>query len=97
MNFIHNNGDEWESFCNNTKHPSTTRKTVKTPSPRSVISEHKSADNNSSLAPDSLLQQNHHRFVIFPIQHNDIWRMYKKAEASFWTAEEIDLTANAAD
>ena len=40
---------------------------------------------------------NPHRFVLFPIQHNDIWRMYKKAEASFWTAEEIDLAANAMD
>lgn len=31
------------------------------------------------------------RFVLFPIQHDDIWDYYKKAEASFWTAEEIDL------
>lgn len=31
------------------------------------------------------------RFVLFPIQHDDIWNFYKKAEASFWTAEEIDL------
>jgi ribonucleoside-diphosphate reductase beta chain len=30
------------------------------------------------------------RFVIFPIKH-DIWEWYKKMEASFWTAEEIDL------
>ena len=32
------------------------------------------------------------RFVIFPIKHHDIWEYYKKAEASFWTAEEIDLS-----
>ena len=32
------------------------------------------------------------RFVIFPIRHEDVWQMYKKAEASFWTAEELDLT-----
>ncbi len=32
-----------------------------------------------------------------PIQHNDIWRMHKKAKASFWTAEEIDLSADTAD
>jgi ribonucleotide reductase beta subunit family protein with ferritin-like domain len=38
-----------------------------------------------------LLRPNASRFVLFPIQHSDIWRMYKKAEASFWTAEEIDL------
>lgn len=38
-----------------------------------------------------LLEENKNRFVLFPIQHGDIWQMYKKAEASFWTAEEIDL------
>lgn len=31
------------------------------------------------------------RMVLFPIQHSDIWEYYKKAEASFWTAEELDL------
>lgn len=35
--------------------------------------------------------ENPNRFVLFPIQSEDVWRMYKKAEASFWTAEEIDL------
>ena len=34
----------------------------------------------------------HSRFTIFPIEHTDIWNMYKKAEASFWTAEELDLS-----
>lgn len=38
-----------------------------------------------------LLENNNNRFVLFPIQYHDIWQMYKKAEASFWTAEEIDL------
>jgi ribonucleotide reductase beta subunit family protein with ferritin-like domain len=38
-----------------------------------------------------LLQENKRRFVLFPIQYPSIWSMYKKAEASFWTAEEIDL------
>jgi hypothetical protein len=31
------------------------------------------------------------RFVLFPIQDNDVWKMYKEAQASIWTAEEIDL------
>ena len=39
-----------------------------------------------------ILKNNPNRFVIFPIQHHDIWAFYKKAEASFWTAEEIDLS-----
>ncbi|MEQ9300339.1 MAG: ribonucleotide-diphosphate reductase subunit beta [Cyclobacteriaceae bacterium] len=40
---------------------------------------------------EPILKENKDRFVIFPIQHSDIWEYYKKAEASFWTAEEIDL------
>ena len=40
---------------------------------------------------DLILRENPNRFVVFPIQHHDIWSFYKKAEASFWTAEEIDL------
>lgn len=42
-------------------------------------------------ATEPLLRENEERFVIFPIQHPKIWDMYKKAEASFWTAGEIDL------
>lgn len=38
---------------------------------------------------EPLLKENPRRFVIFPIQYHDIWQMYKKAEASFWTAEEV--------
>jgi ribonucleoside-diphosphate reductase beta chain len=46
---------------------------------------------------EPLLQENKDRFVLFPIKHKDIWEMYKKAEASFWTAEEIDLASDQAD
>ncbi|XP_056436927.1 ribonucleoside-diphosphate reductase subunit M2-like [Gadus chalcogrammus] len=45
-----------------------------------------------SNADEPLLRDNPRRFVIFPIQYHDIWQMYKKAEASFWTAEEVDLS-----
>lgn len=41
---------------------------------------------------EPLLRDNPRRFVIFPIQYPDIWEMYKKAEASFWTVEEVDLS-----
>src|SRR5687768_2268958 len=44
-----------------------------------------------------LLQENKNRFVLFPIQYPKIWEMYKKAEASFWTAEEIDLSPDLKD
>merc|ERR1719372_30327 len=46
---------------------------------------------------DPLLMDNPRRWVMFPIQHNDIWEMYKKHEASFWTAEEIDLSQDNKD
>lgn len=44
-----------------------------------------------------LLEENKDRFVLFPIKHPKIWEMYKKAEASFWTAEEIDLSSDLKD
>jgi len=44
-----------------------------------------------------LLTENKNRFVLFPIKYSDIWQMYKQAEASFWTAEEIDLSQDLAD
>merc|ERR1711944_268512 len=40
---------------------------------------------------EPLLKDNPNRFVILPIQYDSIWKMYKKAMASFWTAEEVDL------
>ena len=46
---------------------------------------------------EPLLTDNPNRFVIFPIQHDDIWSFYKKTEASFWTAEEIDLHQDLSD
>jgi len=46
---------------------------------------------------EPILQENKNRFVIFPIKHHDIWEWYKKMEASFWTAEEIDLSQDLHD
>lgn len=46
---------------------------------------------------EPLLVSNPDRFVLFPIQYDDIWDMYKKSMASFWTAEEIDLSADLKD
>ena len=46
---------------------------------------------------EPILEKNEGRFVIFPIQHHDIWEWYKKSEASFWTAEEIDLHQDLTD
>src|ERR1043165_2439298 len=46
---------------------------------------------------EPILKENKDRFVLFPIKHREIWEMYKKAEASFWTAEEIDLSTDIYD
>ena len=63
-----------------------------------MVSHQKTAKTTGDLAAEPLLQVNPHSFVLFSIQHNNIWRMHKKAEASFWTTEEqIDLAANATD
>lgn len=48
------------------------------------------------IEKEPLLRENPRRFVIFPIEYHDIWKMYKKAEASFWTAEEVDLSKDMA-
>ncbi|MBL6648931.1 MAG: ribonucleotide-diphosphate reductase subunit beta [Flavobacteriaceae bacterium] len=48
-------------------------------------------------AVEPILQENKNRFVIFPIEHHDLWEWYKKCEASFWTAEEIDLSEDLND
>jgi ribonucleoside-diphosphate reductase beta chain len=46
---------------------------------------------------EPILVENKDRFVLFPIKYRDIWEFYKKAEASFWTAEEIDLASDMND
>lgn len=46
---------------------------------------------------EPILQDNPNRFVIFPIQHDDLWEWYKKQQACIWTAEEIDLQVDLTD
>ena len=46
---------------------------------------------------EHILQENKDRFVMFPLKYHDIWEMYKTAEHSFWTAEEIDLSQDQTD
>jgi ribonucleoside-diphosphate reductase beta chain len=57
----------------------------------------KNTDQSNSAMNEPILENNPDRFVLFPIVHNDIWQMYKKSEASFWTAEEIDLAPDIVD
>jgi ribonucleoside-diphosphate reductase beta chain len=46
---------------------------------------------------EKILTENPGRFVIFPIEHNDIWEYYKQHQAAFWTAEEVDLSNDIRD
>ena len=54
-------------------------------------------ENNFDTQLEPLLRDNPNRFVIFPIQYDDIWEFYKKAVASFWTSDEIDLSRDRVD
>lgn len=57
---------------------------------------HKSID-KSNDSNEILLRKNNKRFVLFPIYHNDMYQLYKKAESSFWTVNEIDLSKDLND
>ncbi len=46
---------------------------------------------------EPILAENPDRFVLFPIKYGTIWEWYKKSVASFWTAEEVDLTQDIND
>ncbi|XP_040575898.1 ribonucleoside-diphosphate reductase subunit M2 [Lepeophtheirus salmonis] len=52
---------------------------------------------DDSKTDEPLLRENPNRFVILPIEYFDIWNMYKKAVASFWTVEEVDLSKDLID
>eukprot|EP00055_Hartaetosiga_balthica_P000496 m.136719 g.136719 ORF g.136719 m.136719 type:complete len:366 (+) comp10867_c0_seq1:156-1253(+) len=49
------------------------------------------------IEDEVLLRENRGRFVMFPIEHQAVWEMYKKAQASFWTATEVDLARDLTD
>ncbi len=51
----------------------------------------------NEMVEEPLLKQEEKRYVIFPIRQDEIWKMYKKAEANFWTTEELDLSKDLKD
>lgn len=65
------------------------------PEPATNLANKEATPFDPQLEP--LLKENPRRFVIFPIQYPDIWDMYKMAEASFWTVEEVDLSKDKKD
>jgi len=60
------------------------------------VTSHTDKSDKGTL-PEPLLADNPNRFTLFPIKHNEIWKMYKTAEACFWTAEEMDLSKDKND
>jgi len=80
----------------NIENLSIREKTVVAKKPETVIPRKKENTTTETLLlstkQEPLLTENPRRFVILPIQYSDIWMMYKKAQASFWTAEEVDLS-----
>lgn len=54
-------------------------------------------ENTTIAHEEPILIDNPNRFVLFPIEHDDIWQMYKDQQASIWTAEEIDLSPDLHD
>ena len=46
---------------------------------------------------EPLLQEDHNRYVMFPIRDQDIWKMYQKQEDLFWRAQEVDLSKDGKD
>nr|CAG4637801.1 EOG090X06TJ [Chydorus sphaericus] len=76
---------------NKENRPSPVKNVIQSPS------KTKPTQNEIDSQNEPLLRANPGRFVLFPIQYQDIWRMYKKAEASFWTVEEVDLSKDQKD
>ncbi|KAJ3030929.1 UNVERIFIED_CONTAM: Ribonucleotide-diphosphate reductase (RNR), small subunit [Siphonaria sp. JEL0065] len=63
----------------------------------SVVAAPTAIKETGSVAMEPILAPNSKRFVLFPIKYQEVWQMYKKAEASFWTVEEVDLSKDAGD
>lgn len=70
----------------------TRRETVTIEEPATIVRR-----KAKSKKIEPLLAHNPHRFTIFPVIHDKVWEMYKKAEGSFWTAEELDLSKDRTD
>lgn len=73
------------------KQTSSSRKSEKLVEQASNDSIHQTQHANFDPQLEPMLRDNPSRFVLFPIQHEDVWQMYKKALASFWTSDEVDL------
>ena len=50
------------------------------------------SDSLTAFLAEPLLTPSDNRYVMFPIQDESIWKMYKKQVECFWRAEEVDLS-----
>ena len=62
-----------------------------------TMESNNSYQSNEKDSEELLLKHNTKRFVLFPIIHNNLYQLYKKAESSFWTVSEIDLSKDLND
>lgn len=69
----------------------------KSTSPNSILQVEAKEATKEDTFIEPLLAEQENRFVLFPIQHNDVWEYYKKAVASFWSVEEVDLASDKVD
>ena len=53
--------------------------------------------NKNNDLDETILKKNNNRFVLFPIEYDDMYQLYKKAESSFWTTNEIYLSKDLND
>lgn len=103
--FIHLRGGEQQSFH---VRGGSTRQTIreeealqntfsKTAATTSVPTTEEASDSDSFVEPICATDEECSRFSLFPLEHSDLWSMYKQHVASFWTADEIDLSADLDD
>jgi ribonucleoside-diphosphate reductase subunit M2 len=84
----------WESPTKSTKKPIKVFEDGHVPHSLKLVSEvdHCIGEIDLPKEEEPLLKEFHRRFVLFPTQYHKVWRRYKKVEASFWTAEGMDLS-----
>eukprot|EP00954_Amorphochlora_amoebiformis_P004213 328497-Amorphochlora_amoeboformis.AAC.2 len=62
-----------------------------------LIDNENDTSENGGTSEEPILRETKQRFVLLPIHYQKVWKMYKQHQASFWTAEEIDLAADVSD
>lgn len=81
----------------NKNHPPLRGGSVVPPKARNAKRRNYEHEYEDSCASEPICQDDESRFSLFPIQHPDLWSMYKQHVASFWTADEVDLSADLRD